>query len=140
MIVVSDTSPNNYFTLIGSGAPAEVRRFLGARPGWLRVMEIEEREVSGLARLDRGERDVILLGLEMQAQFVLIDEARGREAAITCGLSVAGTIGVLEHAVRKGLINGPEAAAKLRSTNFRATSKLLTMLSGIAVDPGGPRE
>ncbi len=164
MIVVSDTSPINYLTLIGhvellkalfgeivvpasvfqelsaDGAPTEVQRLLRTRPEWLRVVEIEARNATGLARLDRGERDAILLGMELQAQFVLIDEARGREAAIACGLSVIGVIGVLERAVRKGLVNGPEVVAKLNGTSFRATPKLLAMLSGAGVNPEPPHE
>jgi predicted nucleic acid-binding protein len=50
-------------------------------------------------------------GIEMRAEFVLIDEARGRGATQTLGLKVIGTIGILEWAIRKGLVDGPEVAA-----------------------------
>ncbi len=155
MIVVSDTSPINYLTLIGHvgllhelfgeivipasvfqelsdpAAPAEVQRLLSVRPDWLKVVEIETNVTSALGHLDPGERDAILLGLRMRAEFVLIDEAKGREAARAHGLRVVGTIGVLERAVRKGLVDGPEVAASLKATSFRATPKLLAFLAGL---------
>lgn len=81
--------------------------------------------------LDRGERDAILLGIEMRADLVLMDEARGREAAQALGLSVIGAIGVLERAIRNGLVDGAEVAAKLRATSFRATPELLAFLAGL---------
>ena len=155
MIVVSDTSPINYLTLIGHeallqalfgeiiipasvfdelnhpGAPVQIQHLLSARPAWLRIVEPTPDSGSGLGHLDRGERDAILLGIEMGADFVLMDEARGRDAAQALGLRVIGTIGVLERAIRKGLIDGAEVTAKLRATNFRATPKLLAFLAGL---------
>lgn len=73
-------------------------------------------------------------GIEMQADFVLIDEARGRGATQTLGLKVIGTIGILERAIREGLVDGPEVAAKLKVTNFSATPKLLAFLAGLMRD------
>jgi predicted nucleic acid-binding protein len=155
MIVVSDTSPIDYLTLIGHeallqslfgeiifpasvfdelshpGAPVQIQHLLSARPAWLRIVEPTPDSGSGLGHLDRGERDAILLGIEMRADFVLMDEARGREAAQAMRLSVIGTIGVLERAIRKGLVDGPEVTAKLRTTSFRATPKLLAYLAGL---------
>ena len=70
----------------------------------------------------------------MRADFVLIDEARGRGAAQTLGLRVIGTIGVLERAIRKGLVDGPDVTAKLQATSFRATPRLLAFLAGLTRD------
>jgi predicted nucleic acid-binding protein len=104
MIVVSDTSPINYLTLIGHeallqslfgeiiipasvfdelshpGAPVQIKHLLSVHPAWLRIVEPTPDPGSGLGHLDCGERDAILLGIEMRADFVLMDEARGREA------------------------------------------------------------
>jgi predicted nucleic acid-binding protein len=153
MIVVSDTSPVNYLTLIGheallpslfseiiipacvfdelshAGAPAQIQHLLSVRPAWLRISEPTADSGSGLGHLDRGERDALLLGIEMRADVVLMDEARGREAAQAMGLRVIGTIGVLDRAIRKGLVDGPEVTAKLMATSFRATPKLLAVLA-----------
>jgi predicted nucleic acid-binding protein len=89
MIVVSDTSPINYLTLIGHEdllqslfgeiiipasvfdelshptAPSAVQQLLSARPAWLRIVETSADSSSGLSHLDRGERDAILLGIEV---------------------------------------------------------------------------
>jgi predicted nucleic acid-binding protein len=155
MIVVSDTSPINYLTLIGHedllqslfgeiivptsvfdelshpGAPMQIQHLLSARPAWLQIVEPTPGSGSEFGHLDRGERDAILLGIGMRADFVLMDEARGRETAQALGLSVIGTVGVLERAIRKGLVDGPEVTAKLRATSFRATPKLLAFLAGL---------
>lgn len=158
MIFVSDTSPINYLTLIGHedllqslfceiiipssvfdelshpGAPVKIQNLLSARPAWLRIVEPTPDSGSGLGHLDRGERDAILLGIEMRADFVLMDEARGREAAQMLGLRDIGTIGVLDRAIRKGLVDGPDVTTKLQATSFRATPKLLALLAGLARD------
>lgn len=152
MIVVSDTSPINYLTLVGhqdllaalfgeiavptsvldelshAAAPIEVKRFLSARPRWLRIIEPTVSSVAGLEHLDRGERDAILLGIALPADLLLIDEAKGRQAARSQGLKVIGTIGILDRAIRQGLVDGPEVAAKLRVSSFRATPKMLSLL------------
>jgi predicted nucleic acid-binding protein len=65
---------------------------------------------------------------------VLIDEARRRRAAQTLGLRVIGTIGVLERAIRKGLVDGPDVTAKLQATSFRAAPRLLAFLAGLTRD------
>jgi hypothetical protein len=56
-------------------------------------------------RLGRGERAAIGLALAQQAQ-VLIDERRGRRAALEAGLFVVGTIGLLVRGRQLGLV-GP---------------------------------
>lgn len=75
--------------------------------GWLRrvtpadrarVEEIE-RELGG-----RGEAEVIGVALEVGDAVVLIDEAAARRYALSRGLQVRGTLGVVVHAKRRGLI------------------------------------
>jgi predicted nucleic acid-binding protein len=117
--------------LIHPGAPVQIQHLLSAHPAWLKIVEPTSDSDSGLGHLDRGERHAILLGIEMRADLVLMDEARGREAAQAMALRVNGTIGVLERAIRKGLVDGAEVTAKLRATSFRATPKLLACLAGL---------
>jgi len=64
----------------------------------------------------------------MKAKLVLLDEARGRKTAMEQELSVTGTIGVLEHGARRGLVEFAEAIGRLRKTTFRASPKLLESL------------
>jgi len=57
-----------------------------------------------LALLDRGEAEVIALAEELRAQEVLLDERAARAIAITRGLPVIGTAGLLVRAKERGFI------------------------------------
>jgi predicted nucleic acid-binding protein len=54
--------------------------------------------------LDRGETEAILLACQLNADVLLMDEKRGREAARQRGLVVAGVLGELIHAKLAGWI------------------------------------
>lgn len=151
MIVVADTSPISYLALIGQadllrtlfgevqvppavlselshpGAPPEVQRLLHPLPDWIRETAVPDT-LAGLENLDPGERQALQLACALGADLVLIDESRGRMAAEKLGLAVVGTIGILERAASKGLLDGAAAAARLGATTFRASPKLLARL------------
>jgi predicted nucleic acid-binding protein len=57
--------------------------------------------------IDRGERDSIALALTLNG-LLLIDEEQGRKVARQQGLTVRGTLGVLIHAYRSGLITAEQ--------------------------------
>ena len=147
MIVVSDTSPINYLILIGNahlleklygrvmipqvvwielrveGAPAPVQEWTGNLPGWVEVREVSDPDPT--LALDPGERAAITLAQRVKADAILIDERLGREAAKSRGLAVVGTLGVLEVAAERGLIDLAASLVRLRQTSFRAPAILL---------------
>jgi predicted nucleic acid-binding protein len=136
MTVVSDTSPLNYLVLIdhqdilpalfdhvlipeavwhelrSPAAPRPVKAFLETWPSWL-----ERRVISqvpqDLQQLDPG------------ASLVLLDEKKGRQAARGLGFVVTGTLGVLDLAARRGLVDLVDALKRLERTTFRTTPRLL---------------
>ena len=57
-----------------------------------------------LAALDSGEAAVIQLALEQNVETVCIDEIKGRRAALSVGLKVVGSLGLLGKAKTQGLI------------------------------------
>ncbi len=146
LLVVCDTSPVNYLVLIRhdhvlpklfdrvlappavlaelrhKGAPANVRQWSDPAPSWLEV-RAPAALISGLS-LGRGESEAISLARELAASVVLIDERRATDAAERLGLFVTGTLGVLEAAAAKRLIQLPDAIAALRQTSFRCTERL----------------
>ncbi len=148
MIVVSDTSPINYLVLIGlqdllhnlfgrvlipeavrrelqaEGTPEPVRQFVAAAPDWIEVRPAPEIPAT-LAHLDSGEREAIALALSARADFVLIDERIGRQAAEDHGLRVYGTLGVFLIAAERNLVRRDEAFDRLQKTNFRVSPRLL---------------
>lgn len=152
-VVISDTSPVRYLVLIGqadllpalytevlipeavadelnrAATPEPVRRWIVNRPSWLQVVPLTARPPSvSLADLDPGEHDAILLALHMKADLVLMDEREGVEEARRLGLIVTGTLGVLDRAAERGLIELAPAIARLRQTNFRIDPVLLERL------------
>ena len=77
--------------------------------------------------LDPGEAEAIALAEEIGAERLLMDERDGRAVAISLGLSVIGTLGILAEAKRRGLI--PEIAPLLRrlreENRFRLSESLV---------------
>jgi predicted nucleic acid-binding protein len=55
-------------------------------------------------RLGNGEREAIALALELEADFLLMDDLAGRRAATGLGLRVLGTLGILLQAKERNLI------------------------------------
>jgi predicted nucleic acid-binding protein len=54
--------------------------------------------------LDTGEAEAIALAVETKAGLLLMDERRGRKAALRFGLKYIGLIGMLVEGKRKGII------------------------------------
>jgi predicted nucleic acid-binding protein len=152
-VVISDASPLHYLILIGNAevlealytevlipeavakelkqnaTPESVRRWIEHSPLWLHVIPFTPPPAPVLlADLDPGEHDAILLALDVRADLVIMDDREGVEEARRLGLTVTGTIGVLDRAGERGLIDLPSAVAALRQTNFRIDPSLLEQL------------
>lgn len=54
--------------------------------------------------LDRGESESIVLALELESGFLLMDEKEGRRRAQRLGLKVVGVVGILLEAKKKGMV------------------------------------
>ncbi|MBW3622519.1 MAG: DUF3368 domain-containing protein [Armatimonadetes bacterium] len=125
MIVVSDTGPLNYLILIDAidllpqlygrvllppavrhelshpRAPEPVRRWIEHPPKWVEVRSAEETGFGTsriIGELDPGEEEALQLALSLRADLLLIDDSEGRRVAREHGLTVRGTLGVLEAA------------------------------------------
>ena len=83
-------------------------------PPWIVRHRVRDPSVGDSLRgqLDRGEIEAILLARELVADFLLIDERLGRQAARRFGIPVRGLLGVLADARRHGQI--PALAPLLR--------------------------
>jgi predicted nucleic acid-binding protein len=152
-VVIADASPVRYLVLIGeaqilnalygrliiaatvahelihAATPAEVRSWISNTPSWLEIVERKADVSAHLSRgLDPGERDTILLAIELAADLVLMDDREGVTEARRLGLHVTGTLGVLDRAAQLELVDLPDACARLRATNFRVSPTLLERL------------
>ncbi len=126
MIVVSDTSPITnliqihqlailrklfYDVVITPAVYAELcalpeQKSILAEENWIKVIKLpEENLVKGLeGKLDRGEAESIALAIYLQADYLLIDEIKGREIAEKLGIRIVGLVGILIKAKAEAII------------------------------------
>ena len=142
MLVVADTTPLNYLVLIAQidilavlytqvvipsavaaelqhpKAPAVVRAWIAGPPSWCALRQAQGQPDAALMPLGAGEREAIVLAEELGADAFLTDDLEGREEAMHRGLEVTGTLGILERAALRGLIDLPAVMAQLQATTF----------------------
>lgn len=142
-VVVADTSPILYLHLIGEidllqalfseihlpaavynelchpRAPQEVRAWAIAKPDWLSIASASGLPDPETASLDEGERAAIALAELIGADLVLMDERKGARISLRKGFAVIGTLGILDLAARRGLIDLADSFNRLKATNFR---------------------
>ena len=104
-------------------APETVRRWAESLPSWIEIQRPDSAHDP--LRLDPGESEAIGLALQLGASLVLLDEREARREAVRLGLAVSGTIGILERAAEKGLLNLEAAFARLTATNYRIDRRYL---------------
>lgn len=146
-LVVADTGPVRYLAVIESihllpqlfdqiiipkavlaelthpRAPEAARRWANDLPSWAVVREAVQVELAGV--LDPGEAEAIALAGELKVDLVLIDEREARREATRRRIPVIGTVGILEEAAARGLVELPEALQRLIATNFRIDRRYL---------------
>lgn len=126
MVVVSNTSPLTNLSAIGQfvllqklfgeiqiadGVWQELnargRRYPGSREveeaPWVHRCTVSNRSLVTALRqdLDLGEAETLVLGVELGADLVLVDEKEGRHMASRLGLRILGTLGLLLEAKRE---------------------------------------
>ena len=149
MIVVADTTPLNYLILIGHidilevqygrilippavheemldlDAPSSVRAWAKNPPHWLEILSPSTAHNTLPPNLDRGETEAISLAEELRSDWLLIDEAAGRDVARQRGLQTIGTLGILRNAHALGLLDLRDALAKLKDSGFHMSEALV---------------
>jgi len=130
MIIVSNTSPLTNLAAIGQfdllqnlytkvhitqGVWDELNAYGQHWPGrnevikatnWITRFTVQNAHLVTTLRqdLDRGEAESIALALELNADFILLDEKEGRRIAKRLGLKRIGVAGILLEAKAKGFI------------------------------------
>jgi uncharacterized protein len=99
-----------------------------ASASWIRVQAVQNRSLAdALAlQLDVGEAEAIALAVEVGAELLLMDERRGRSAAVRLGRRVVGVLGVLVEAKRNGQLPAvrPVLEALTVQAGFRVSGQL----------------
>ena len=153
MIVVSDSAPLISLAKIGrfellerffgtvcipEGVYAEVVLKGRGRGGqqeiieseWVQVKHTKNsslfQELQEAYHIGRGEAEVIVLGLELSADLLLLDERRARLVAVKYGLNKMGTLGLLELAYVRGLVSDlRQTYVELKAKSVRIDDRLL---------------
>ncbi len=83
-----------------------------------------------LQQLDPGEAEAIVLSIEEKPDFLIIDEATGREIALLYQLPIKGTLGILLLAKEKKLVSEikPLINQLQQQLNFRISPSLLQLV------------
>ncbi len=149
MIVVSDTSPISNLLQIGETdllrrifhriiIPAEVyaeicriqshKEFL-FKQDWIETATLSNTNLKNrlLKDLDGGEAEAIALAIELKADYLLMDETRGRQVAENFGIKVTGILGVLIKAKEDGMITEvkPYLQRLVRDAGFWLNPKVI---------------
>ena len=151
-LVIADTSPINYLIQIHQiellprlfervalpstvqselshvRAPLPVQERIANPPGWLEIHATPDVTQVALEGLDEGETAAIALAEALHADLLLIDEREGFRIAMRRGLPATGTLGVLDLAAERGLVDFAAAITALERTSFRLPATLLKIL------------
>ena len=109
--------------LRAANRPPAVRQFLTTSPAWL--IERVPAVIEPIPALHAGERAAISLARELKADLLLIDETMGRQAARERRIPITGTIGVLELAADRKLLDLAGAFERIKKTDFWVSAELL---------------
>ncbi len=95
---------------------------------WIETVAVKDRSAveALLDELDLGEAETIVLARELQADWVLMDEKKGRRKVTELGLNKIGTVGILLKAKQVGLIAEirPELD-RLRTEGFSLSQRVI---------------
>ena len=73
---------------------------------WIKVVDLTNPHSAAIYQgIDDGEAEVFALAVEHDARLVLLDENKGRKKAKAIGLTVKGTVGILQEAKEEDLID-----------------------------------
>ena len=108
----------------------------GKRPGveeidqaeWIRKIKVKDRTGVNLlvSEFGQGESEVLVLGKELKADWLILDDARARTAAISAGYRVIGLAGILLLAKQRNLIEEIKPLFdELVDKNFRLSDKIM---------------
>ncbi len=108
----------------GKGRPG-VKEILNSK--WIKRKTIKDRRTVEMfiAEIGQGEAEVLVLGKELNADWLIIDDERARTAATSAGFNIIGLAGILLLAKQLRLISSIKPLLdELKHKNFRLSDKI----------------
>ncbi len=96
--------------------------------GWIKERAPKDLKIVTelLEELDFGESESIALAIEAKAEYLIIDEYKGRLIADRYGIKIVGILGVLIQAKQKGVISSVKLNIEnLQKIGFRLDKNLI---------------
>jgi len=138
-IVISDTSCFIVLSRIGQlellqklfsniiTTPEIAEEFGEALPKWVDIIAVKDKYKQQLfeIQVDKGEASAMALAMELDNSLLIIDDYKARKLAKALNLDFIGTIGIVNLAKQRGIINAIKPILeKIKKTNFRISSEL----------------
>jgi len=133
-VIISDTSCLIGLTNIGKISilekmygsiivtPAVVEEYGAQLPEWITVQAVSDADkVTVFNKLiGPGESSAIALAMEIKEALLIVDDRRARQFALSLGLEIIGTLGLLIQAYENNIIQDIDSAiVSLREVGFR---------------------
>ena len=103
--------------------------------GWISIVSPKKTHASGMLSLilDAGKAEAIQLASERNAQLLVIDDRRGREIALSRGIKINGTGGILIAAKKAGILGKVKPVLdELSSAGYRLSEDLCNRIIDLA--------
>jgi predicted nucleic acid-binding protein len=99
--------PTAVYEEIGAKADSKAKYEVEASLGWISIVPIKNTIAKALykSQLHDGEVEVMILGKELDADLIIIDDKNAKKHAKYLGFKMTGTLGVLIAAKEAGLIS-----------------------------------
>lgn len=95
---------------------------------WIEIKTVKDKiQVAFLqGSLEKGEAEVLVLGTELAADIILMDEEKARKSAAIAGFEIMGLLGLFILAKNLGLIHEVHPLVdKLMINKFRISNKII---------------
>ncbi len=94
---------------------------------WIHKKKVKDKRMVEIliSEIGHGEAEVLVLGKELNADWLIIDDEKARTAAISAGFNIIGLAGILMTAKQLKLIPSVKTLFdELRKNNFRLSDKI----------------
>ena len=95
---------------------------------WIRKIKVKDRTAVNLlvSEFGQSESEALVLGKQLKADWLILDDARARTAAISAGFRIIGLAGILLLAKKRNLIQDIRPLFdELVDKNFRLSDKIM---------------